>query len=53
MLDLLFLTVPECSEDQDQEQEHRQVTNISLQTLDKDAKTLTEKLNLISTYISR
>ncbi|XP_040040823.2 axonemal dynein light chain domain-containing protein 1 isoform X2 [Gasterosteus aculeatus] len=52
MLDLLFLTVPECSEDQDQEQEHRQVTNISLQTLDKDAKTLTEKLNLISTYIS-
>ncbi|KAL6108193.1 axdnd1 [Pungitius sinensis] len=52
MLDLLFLTLPDYSEDQDQEQEHRCVTNISLQTLDKDAKTLNEKLNLISMYIS-
>ncbi|KAM8875720.1 axonemal dynein light chain domain-containing protein 1 isoform 3-T3 [Spinachia spinachia] len=50
MLDLLFLTVPEYSEEQ--EQEHRYVTNISLQTLDEDAQKLTEKLNLISMYIS-
>ncbi|XP_031715521.1 axonemal dynein light chain domain-containing protein 1 isoform X2 [Anarrhichthys ocellatus] len=52
MLDLLLLMVPEYSEDHCQEQEHHYITNISPQTLDKDAKMLTEKLNFISLYIS-
>ncbi|KAM6938636.1 axonemal dynein light chain domain-containing protein 1 [Lycodopsis pacificus] len=52
MLDLLLLMVPEYSEDHCQEQEHHCITNISPQTLDKDAKMLTEKLNFTSIYIS-
>uniref|UniRef100_A0A8C3ATR4 Axonemal dynein light chain domain containing 1 n=1 Tax=Cyclopterus lumpus TaxID=8103 RepID=A0A8C3ATR4_CYCLU len=52
MLDLLLVMVPEHSEDHDQQQEHCYVTNISPQTLDKDAKMLTEKLNLFSIYIT-
>uniref|UniRef100_A0A8C9YG51 Axonemal dynein light chain domain containing 1 n=1 Tax=Sander lucioperca TaxID=283035 RepID=A0A8C9YG51_SANLU len=53
MLDLLLLMVPDHSEDHNQEQEHHYITNISLQTLDEDAKMLAEKLNFFSTYISR
>ncbi|XP_078114779.1 axonemal dynein light chain domain-containing protein 1 [Sander vitreus] len=52
MLDLLLLMVPDHSEDHNQEQEHHYITNISLQTLDEDAKMLAEKLNFFSTYIS-
>ncbi|XP_060934182.1 axonemal dynein light chain domain-containing protein 1 [Limanda limanda] len=56
MLDLLLLMVPDYREDQDQdqvhEQEHQYITNISLQTLDKDAKFLTQKLDYFSKYIS-
>ncbi|XP_049444840.1 axonemal dynein light chain domain-containing protein 1 isoform X1 [Epinephelus fuscoguttatus] len=52
MLDLLLLTVPNHSEDNNQEQEHHYITNISLQTLDEDAKMLAEKLDFFSTYIS-
>lgn len=53
MLDLLLLTVPEHSEDQNQEQDHHYITNISLQTLDEDAKMLAEKLDYFSRYITR
>ncbi|XP_032382037.1 axonemal dynein light chain domain-containing protein 1 isoform X2 [Etheostoma spectabile] len=52
MLDLLLLMVPDYSEDHDQEQEHHYSTNISLQTLEEDAKMLAEKLNFFSIYIS-
>ncbi|XP_078025023.1 axonemal dynein light chain domain-containing protein 1 [Epinephelus lanceolatus] len=52
MLDLLLLTVPNHSEDNNQEQEHHYITNISLQTLDEDAKMLAEKLDFFSTHIS-
>lgn len=53
MLDLLLLMVPDHSEDRDQEQDHQYVTNISLQTLDEDAKILAEKLDFFSRYITR
>ncbi|TNN30578.1 hypothetical protein EYF80_059268 [Liparis tanakae] len=39
-------------QDQDQHQHHRYMTNLSPQTLDKDAKTLTDKLSLFSMNIS-
>ncbi|GAA6235312.1 axonemal dynein light chain domain-containing protein 1 isoform X1 [Lates japonicus] len=52
MLDLLLLMVPDHSEDRDQEQDHQYVTNISLQTLDEDAKILAEKLDFFSRYIT-
>ncbi len=53
MLDLLLLMVPDQSEDQNPEQERHCVSNISLQTLDEDAKLLAGKLNYFSRYISR
>lgn len=53
MLDLLLLVVPDHSEDQNQEQEHDNVTNTSAQTLDEDAKMLAEKLDYLSRYITR
>ncbi|XP_034737078.1 axonemal dynein light chain domain-containing protein 1 isoform X2 [Etheostoma cragini] len=52
MLDLLLLMVPDHSEDHDQEQEHQDITNISLQTLEEDAKMLAEKQIFFSIYIS-
>ncbi|XP_054459231.1 axonemal dynein light chain domain-containing protein 1 isoform X2 [Anoplopoma fimbria] len=52
MLDLLLITVPEHSEDHNHEQEHHYFKNISPQTLDEDAKMLTEKLKFFSIYIS-
>uniref|UniRef100_A0A3Q3K7E7 Uncharacterized protein n=1 Tax=Monopterus albus TaxID=43700 RepID=A0A3Q3K7E7_MONAL len=53
MIDLLLLMVPDHSENQSQEQKDYSVPNISLQTLDKDAKILTEKLDYFSRYITR
>lgn len=53
MLDLLLLVVPDHNEDHNQQQEHYSTTNISLQTLDEDAKMLAEKLNYFSKYITR
>nr|XP_020467719.1 axonemal dynein light chain domain-containing protein 1 isoform X2 [Monopterus albus] len=52
MIDLLLLMVPDHSENQSQEQKDYSVPNISLQTLDKDAKILTEKLDYFSRYIT-
>lgn len=54
MLDLLLLMVPDHSEDKNhKEQEHHYTANISLQTLNEDAKMLAEKLDFFSMYISR
>ena len=57
MLDLLLLMVPDHREDQNQdqvhEQQHQYITNISPQTLDEEAKFLTQKLDYFSKYISR
>lgn len=53
MLDFMLLMVPDHSEDHSQEQEHHYITTISLQTLVEDAKTLAEKLDVSSAYISR
>ncbi|XP_074490862.1 axonemal dynein light chain domain-containing protein 1 [Sebastes fasciatus] len=53
MLDLLLLMVPDHSEDKNhKEQEHHYTANISLQTLNEDAKMLAEKLDFFSMYIS-
>uniref|UniRef100_A0A8C4H9N1 Axonemal dynein light chain domain containing 1 n=1 Tax=Dicentrarchus labrax TaxID=13489 RepID=A0A8C4H9N1_DICLA len=52
MLDLLLLMVPDHSDDQNQEQEHHYNMNISLQTLDEDAKMLAEKLDYFSRHIT-
>ncbi|XP_029284721.1 axonemal dynein light chain domain-containing protein 1 isoform X2 [Cottoperca gobio] len=52
MLDLLLLMVPDHSEGHNQEQEQQYMTNISLQTLEQDAKMLAEKLDVFSVYIS-
>ncbi|KAM9358391.1 axonemal dynein light chain domain-containing protein 1 [Symphorus nematophorus] len=51
MLDLLLLTVPDHDKDQKQEQEYHHMTNISIQTLDEEAKMLAEKLDYFSRYI--
>lgn len=53
MLDLLLLVVPDHSEDQNQEQEHHYIKNISPKSLDEDAKMLAEKLDVFSRYITR
>ncbi|XP_042339902.1 axonemal dynein light chain domain-containing protein 1 [Plectropomus leopardus] len=53
MLDLLLLMVPDHGENNDQVQEHYYITNVSVQTLDEDAKMLAEKLDFFSIYISR
>ncbi|KAK1896799.1 Axonemal dynein light chain domain containing protein 1 [Dissostichus eleginoides] len=52
MLDFMLLMVPDQSEGHSQEQEHHYITTISLQTLVEDAKTLAEKLDVSSAYIS-
>ncbi|XP_039984217.1 axonemal dynein light chain domain-containing protein 1 isoform X3 [Xiphias gladius] len=52
MLDLLLLMVPDHSEDQDQEQEHQYIANISPPTLDEDAQILANKLDYFSRYIT-
>ncbi|KAF3835306.1 hypothetical protein F7725_027864, partial [Dissostichus mawsoni] len=52
MLDFMLLIVPDHSEGHSQEQEHHYITTISLQTLVEDAKTLAEKLDVSSAYIS-
>ncbi|XP_026179535.1 axonemal dynein light chain domain-containing protein 1 [Mastacembelus armatus] len=52
MLDLLLLMVPDHRDDQNPEQEDYYITNISLQTLDENAKILAEKLNYFSRYVT-
>ncbi|XP_076583081.1 axonemal dynein light chain domain-containing protein 1 [Chaetodon auriga] len=52
MLDLLLLMVPDHSEDQNQGQDKHSITNVSLQTLDEDAKMLAEKLDYFSRCIT-
>ncbi|XP_071402949.1 axonemal dynein light chain domain-containing protein 1 [Centroberyx affinis] len=54
MLDLLLLMVPDHSEDQDQDQDqdHLCLTDVSLEKLEEDAKTLAQKLDYFSRYIS-
>lgn len=49
MVDLLLLVVPDHNEDQNQEQE----CHTSRQALDEDAKTLAERLDSVSKFISR
>ncbi|KAF3690727.1 Axonemal dynein light chain domain-containing protein 1 [Channa argus] len=51
MLDLLIFMVPDNSEDQNQEQEQYCITDISLQTLEEDARILAEKLDYFSKHI--
>ncbi|KAM9848871.1 axonemal dynein light chain domain-containing protein 1 [Aulostomus maculatus] len=52
MLDLLLLMVPDHSENQGQEQEHKYVTNTSPQKLDEDSKVLAYKLDSFSRYLT-
>ncbi|XP_034534055.1 axonemal dynein light chain domain-containing protein 1 isoform X2 [Notolabrus celidotus] len=52
MLDLLLVMVPDHSEDQNQVLEQLNRMNISVQTLDEDAKMLAERLDSFSKYIS-
>ncbi|TKS74300.1 Axonemal dynein light chain domain-containing protein 1 [Collichthys lucidus] len=52
MLDLLIFMVPNHSEDQNQEQEHPYITNISQRTLDEDSKMLANKLDCFTRYIT-
>ncbi|XP_030582751.1 axonemal dynein light chain domain-containing protein 1 isoform X2 [Archocentrus centrarchus] len=53
MLDLLLFVVPNHSEEQNHEQElHQYIPEISQETLDEDAKMLTEKLDHLSSYIT-
>ncbi|KAM8745860.1 axonemal dynein light chain domain-containing protein 1 isoform 1-T1 [Acanthopagrus schlegelii] len=51
MLNLLLLMVPDDIEDQNQEQEHQYVTDITPQRLDEDAKMLAEKLDNFCKYV--
>lgn len=54
MLELLLLVVPNHSEEENQEEEpHRYIPEISQETLDEDAQMLTEKLDRLSSYITR
>lgn len=53
MLDLLIFMVPNHSEDQNQEQEHPYITNISQRTLDEDSKMLANRLDCFTRYITR
>lgn len=50
MLDLLLLVVPNHSEEQEP---HQYIPQISHDTLDEDAKMLAEKLDHLSSYITR
>ncbi|XP_039456633.1 axonemal dynein light chain domain-containing protein 1 isoform X3 [Oreochromis aureus] len=53
MLELLLLVVPNHSEEENQEEEpHRYIPEISQETLDEDAKMLAEKLDYLSSYIT-
>lgn len=53
MLNLLLLMVPDDIEDQNNEQEHQYVTDITPQRLDEDAKMLAEKLDYFCKYVMR
>lgn len=53
MLNLLLLVVPDQSEVQNQEHGEHCFKDISPHTLDEDAKSLIEKLECFSSYISR
>lgn len=53
MLNLLLLVVPDHSEVQSQEHGEHCLKDISPHTLDEDAKSLIEKLEYLSSYISR
>uniref|UniRef100_A0A3P9CSN5 Axonemal dynein light chain domain containing 1 n=1 Tax=Maylandia zebra TaxID=106582 RepID=A0A3P9CSN5_9CICH len=54
MLELLLLVVPNHSEEENQEEEpHRYIPEISQETLDEDAQMLAEKLDRLSSYITR
>ncbi|XP_028259743.1 axonemal dynein light chain domain-containing protein 1 [Parambassis ranga] len=50
MLDLLLFMVPDYSEEENEEQEY--ITKISLQTLEEEAKILSEKLDYFTSYIT-
>ncbi|CAJ1074122.1 axonemal dynein light chain domain-containing protein 1 isoform X1 [Xyrichtys novacula] len=52
MLNLLLVMVPDHSEDQNQVQDQHNRMNVSLQTLDDDAKVLAERLGHFSKYIT-
>uniref|UniRef100_UPI0037E81456 axonemal dynein light chain domain-containing protein 1 n=1 Tax=Semicossyphus pulcher TaxID=241346 RepID=UPI0037E81456 len=52
MLNLLLLMVPDHSEDQNHKQDQHNKMNISLQTLDEDAKMVAERLDYFSRYIT-
>uniref|UniRef100_A0A3B4GC10 Axonemal dynein light chain domain containing 1 n=1 Tax=Pundamilia nyererei TaxID=303518 RepID=A0A3B4GC10_9CICH len=53
MLELLLLVVPNHSEEENQEEEpHRYIPEISQETLDEDAQMLAEKLDRLSSYIT-
>lgn len=53
MLNLLLLVVPDHNEVQSQEHGEHCLKDISPHTLDEDAKSLIEKLEYLSSYISR
>uniref|UniRef100_UPI003AAA2159 axonemal dynein light chain domain-containing protein 1 n=1 Tax=Centroberyx gerrardi TaxID=166262 RepID=UPI003AAA2159 len=52
MLDLLLLMVPDHSEDRDRDRDHLCLADVSLEKLEEDAKTLAQKLDYFSRYIS-
>ncbi|KAF7666157.1 hypothetical protein LDENG_00116290 [Lucifuga dentata] len=52
MLDLLLLMVPDHSKDQNQDQDQEMKTRVSLQKLEDNAKTLAQKLDYFSRYIT-
>lgn len=52
MLDLLLLMVPDYSEEEEENEEQEYITKISLQTLDEEAKILSEKLDYFTSYIT-
>ncbi|KAG8003143.1 Axonemal dynein light chain domain-containing protein 1 [Nibea albiflora] len=52
MLDLLIFMVPDHSEDQNQEQKHSYVSNISQRSLDENSKMLAKKLDCFTRYIT-
>lgn len=53
MLNLLLLVAPDHSEVQNQEHGDLYFKDVSPHTLDEDAKSLIEKLQYLSSYISR
>ncbi|KAM3876284.1 axonemal dynein light chain domain-containing protein 1 [Diretmus argenteus] len=52
MLDLLLLMLPDQDQGQDQDQDHHSLTNVSVDKLGEDAKTLAQKLDYFSRSIT-